>query len=177
MMMFSIFSLLKFDVDFASKWNSLATADLWPTKSDTVASGGIYALTLLGWIFSNLSLPVDAAVGILSKRKMRCNELWFAVEFNSEECSSHPAVPLLSPISRFRQIGFVSGKWKKVTPTHATLYERKTSQQLFLEDWMLEKRLLHCTYCSIVHRLCFGVGKNNGQYVSTWLAWIYNINK
>ena len=84
---------------------------------------------------------------------------------------------LLWPISRFRQIGFVSGKWKQVAPTHATLYERKTSQQLFLEDWMLEKRLLHCTYCSVVQRLCCGVGKTNGQYVSTWLAWmkIHNI--
>ena len=82
---------MKFDVDSLSKWNSLATANLWPTKSDTVASGGIYALTLLGWIFSNLNLSVDAAAGILSKRKMLCNELWFEVEFDSKECSSHPA--------------------------------------------------------------------------------------
>ena len=49
---------------------------------------------------------------------------------------------LLSSISRFGQIGFVSGKWKQVAPTHATLLERKTSQQLFLEGWMLEKQLL-----------------------------------
>lgn len=70
---------------------------------------------------------------------------------------------LLSSTSRFRQIGFVSGKWKRIAPTHSTLLERKTSQQLFLEDWMLEKQLLHCTYCSVVRRLCFGVWKNNGQ--------------
>ena len=61
-----------------------------------------------------------------------------SIQRNVQAIQQLPMV-LLSSTSRFRQIGFVSGKWKRIAPTHSTLLERKTSQQLFLEDWMLEK--------------------------------------